>query len=539
MKKTMLVLIFFLGSLGNLFSQTYEHDFLQVVELESYDGKLAVFSTVGTGRTRDDAETNAVHSLFYTLLFKGVYGINDGNGLVVYENKTYTNSFFNSQARYKSYCADYKRVSSEKIGQNFQVRMMVTLRLSQLIRDVEKSTAGKAIEPLKPTIMVVPFKRQPEDYRAIIENDFDISTAVTEVQKGFVDMRFKTVDFRRWTEMATESDYNSDREFLMASGADVYVIVRVKKEIGQTSRVSLILEARETATGLFWGSATGSTNYVNHSAMDLLCRNAVGDVAPEFYNQILYNYSQPINVMLDIKVHNASNLTMFDVCNNGKRIVEVVRDWLDDNAYKGDYHQQGEAAGSLIFDNVVVPRTNSKGEKISAGSFANDLRLHLINQGVDIERTGVLVNGNYISVTIGRQPGLSNVNGHARSAYLYINEDNSLTGIEQQVGKVLVNNNVNFIDEPHKADYFVELKSSFEMDDPITSGIYNVNPCYVQLTLKFYDNKTQKLLLEYTTDEVKVMIPTNRTYRQTVSICINEIMKRVNKSLPEKLMLLK
>ena len=537
MKKIVFVSVFLLvSSAFNLFSQAVDQQFLQIVSLESDDGKIAEFTTVGQGNSNGAAETNALHSLFYTLLYTGVDEVNNGVGLVIADNKTYTNSFFNSQARYKVYCVKIKRLDSEKVGDIYQVRMLVTLRLQQLLRDVARATAGVPVEPIKPSIMVVPFKRQQEDYRAIIENDFDISAAIAAVQTGFIDRKYRMVDFKRWTEISMESDFSSDREFLMASGADVYVTVRVNKEIGDKSRVSLELEARETSTGNVWANVTGSSTY-SESPVDVLCSKAVRTIGTDFYRQIDDKYREPVNARLEINVHNESDISMFDICYNGERIVDVVKEWVMKNAYRGDFSDRGEASTSLLFDYIAVPRADAEGKKVTVSSFANELRKYLIAQGVELDKAGMVIKGNSIYVTIGSPVG-NNVVSPAKLAYLFISENNDLEGVEKYLAGFAESNNIIFTDEPHKADYFVELKSTLELDDVVTSGIYNQNPCYVQLTLKFYDNKTQKLRLNYTTNEFKVMVPAGKSYKETVLICINEAMKRVRKTLPEKLMLL-
>ena len=71
--------------------------------LISMQGGTAVFQSTGVGEKTKDIEANAQKSLFHQLFYKGVDGVNDGNPLVVTENKIYTNSFFNETNRYVAY----------------------------------------------------------------------------------------------------------------------------------------------------------------------------------------------------------------------------------------------------------------------------------------------------------------------------------------------------------------------------------------------------------------------------------------------------
>ncbi len=417
MKRVILSFLFLLSVPYALFSQVNSEDFLQVVTLESISGTIAHFTSIGMGESREEAEINAEKSLLYTLLFSGIDGVNNGNPLVKYENKSYTNSFFNRQSRYKIYIEQSKRVGHfEKVGNIFQGTMRISIRLAQLQRDVTKNTGAvqpgsEEMKSPRPSIIVVPFKRTGENYSAILENDFDKRAAIGAVKKGFEEQGIKTIDLHGWLEASKRAGQYSDnigtaesndKQLLLTSGADVYVVVDIKKDItSEGSRVSLIMEAHETSTGISWGAENGWTNRFKTSSTDLLCTYAVRDNLPGFLAQIERNYNQPINASLRISVDGNSYVTIFDKCDNGKRILDVVRDYLDANCYQGDYHQQGEVAEYAWFDRVVIPRIDSKGYKMNAAKFAYDLREVLISSGVQIDPiTGLRIEGNTIMLTI-------------------------------------------------------------------------------------------------------------------------------------------
>ena len=414
-------------SFACLLAQVSAEDFLQIVTLESEQGTQAVFTTAGMGINKEEAEVNAVKSLFYTLMFQGVDGVNGGRPLAMADNKVYTNSFFNRQARYNVYVMGSERVGKfEKIGDMFQGTMKVTIRLRQLVGDVQKNTkpepkvttvtppegpGGTANIAAKPTIIVVPYKKDGESYKAILENDFDKRIAVSEVKKEFENLGIKTIDLQGRLDAVNRSmqyDDNigtaesNDKQLLLSSGADVYVIVDLKKDItSEGSRVALIMEARETASGTMWASENGWTKRYPTNATDQLCAFAVKDNLPPFLAQIEKNYANPINAVLRVAVDGTSAVTLFDECDNGERIIDVIQDWLDRNAHQGDYHLQGEMAESAIFDYVIIPRQDKNGYKMTTSKFARELRKHLISLGVQLDgATGVRIEGNSIMLTI-------------------------------------------------------------------------------------------------------------------------------------------
>ena len=66
MRRLISTIIVSLSVFVTLFAQVDAGDFLQIVTLESEQGAQAVFTSAGMGESRDEAEMNAVKSLFYT-----------------------------------------------------------------------------------------------------------------------------------------------------------------------------------------------------------------------------------------------------------------------------------------------------------------------------------------------------------------------------------------------------------------------------------------------------------------------------------------
>ena len=55
--------------------------------------------------------------------------------------------------------------------------------------------------------------------------------------------------------------------------------------------------------------------------------------------------------------------------------------------------------------------------------------------------------------------------------------------------------------------------------------------------MKFYDNKNQQLLYTYDVQQLRVLSPEKNSIEQTMAQCTRELMKRVQKELPKKLVL--
>lgn len=121
------------------------------------------------------------------------------------------------------------------------------------------------------------------------------------------------------------------------------------------------------------------------------------------------------------------------------------------------------------------------------------------------------------------------------TAYLYINDDNDLEGIEKRISSLLTNNHFTMSENSDASQIFIDMMTKLEMGSVVTGGMYDLNTCYCTFVLKFYNNKTEQLLLDYSVNQVKVLSPVHKSAEETIAMCIREVMKRVNRELPNRL----
>lgn len=121
------------------------------------------------------------------------------------------------------------------------------------------------------------------------------------------------------------------------------------------------------------------------------------------------------------------------------------------------------------------------------------------------------------------------------TAYLYINDENDLEGIEKRISSLLTNNHFTMSEDSDASQIFIYLTTKMELGSVVKGGMYDLNTCYCTFILKFYNNKTEKLLLDYSVNQVKVLSPVHKSAEETIAMCIREVMKRVNRELPNRL----
>lgn len=374
-------------------------------------------------------EENAIHSLFHSLFYVGIEGVNNGKPLVQKENKTYTNGFFNEQAKYSFYVISKEPTEKVlKVGNEYRTTYRVQIRLSKLIADLKMNkvyvdTSNPATmsasdvqttsNMVLPTIIVVPFKT-PEynSFAEILQNDYDRRVAVSAVQKGFEEKNITTVDLLNKINAAqrmSQYDKNSgagqssDRALLQQSGADISVEVDVMKDVQQSgSRVSLTLKASETASGNIIATQVATTNRRYQTvATDVLCAYAVQDNIDTFLEQILKNFapSKGTRVSLSVSIDGSATRTMNDPAGSkGYALSNVIRQWVRKNAYEGKFHLQGMVDDNMTFDYIVIPPIDEDGLRMDAAQFSFLLEEYL--KETENIPCSARLEGNKIMITI-------------------------------------------------------------------------------------------------------------------------------------------
>ena len=356
-------------------------EYVQIVTLENADDVSATFTSVGVSKKAKDVEENAVLSLFYTLFYEGVDGVNADHPLITTDNPDYVNTFMTS--RYPFFVKSVVELEKpvKNVNKIYQGTYAITIVYSNLIKDLERNKLHKSREPevkysdveyeagmVLPTIMVVPYKRDGETYSSVLENDFDRRIAVSKVQDGFESRNVTTIDVeakinavRRNAQFGANDANSNDKKLLMNSGSDVYVVVDLKKDVtSEGARVSLIMKAYETASGSVLASKDAITRRFPRASTDELCSYAIQDNIPAFLDDICKNFSKQAStgkrVALQFAFDGASSMSMNDrVGSNNLPLSNQIHQWVRKNAHNGKYHLQVIVDTSMIFDYVTIP----------------------------------------------------------------------------------------------------------------------------------------------------------------------------------------
>jgi len=372
----------------------------------------------------------AIKMAAFNTIFKiGIPGFNNEQPLVETNSFAKNEEFFTNfllKKRSEIFIKSSRMIGFPiKVGKQYKGTMIIVIYINTLKKDllsnnIQLNTVEKE-KPIDmeilteeiqlPTIMVIPYKKDGESFKDILQNDFDKRIAVASVQEGFNQKGITTIDFEaklnaiiRSASFEMNAAQSIDKQLIRNSGSDVYVSVDIKKDFATNgNRVALVLKAYETASGKVLASKQTWSPRFRTSAIDKLTSMAIKIMMDDFLTQISANFQKKIDngstIVLNVSIATDAMTDMdSELGNDQLPLSDVLRLWVKRNAHKGRYHIQGSVSESVIFDQIKVPNKDENGNTYSVNDFAFNLWDYLRSDiGIACKKR---VDGNTIYITI-------------------------------------------------------------------------------------------------------------------------------------------
>ena len=257
----------------------------------------------------------------------------------------------------------------------------------------------KKVQQTQPSIMVMPFTKEGEDIRTVYENDFNKRIAVTKVREAFDKRGFTTYDFvsklkQALKEMALQSDDKTDlaKKVGQMSGADIIVLVDMKFDNSPSgSEVMLTLTANDRVTGQALANKIGKSGKFYTDNVAKLAEKAVESCVEDFLDTMNAKFADIVengrSIRITITFDNNSDHNMYsEVGDDGDVLSDIIEDWLEENAYKNNYHVQSTTETAMFIDDFRIPLRDERGRNYKARKVARDLRKFLKkNYGLNVQ----------------------------------------------------------------------------------------------------------------------------------------------------------
>lgn len=267
------------------------------------------------------------------------------------------------------------------------------------------------VATVQPKIMVIPYTKEGEDIRTILEDDVNKRIILTKIKEAFDSRGFTTVDFTAKLKTVNANnvfmaDNKTDlkTQIVQQSGADVYVEAEMNVLLsGSGNSVKIILTAYEISTGNSLANKVGESNKFYTDDIGKLATKAVESCAEDFLNTMQMKFTDIVENGKSIQVNfgfdMGSAYTMSsEVGSNGLLLSDEIELWMEQAAYKNNYHIQGTTDSQMIFDDVRIPLKDPvNGRNYNPNKFAMEIFKFMRSLGLQVSRD---IKGNTIYITI-------------------------------------------------------------------------------------------------------------------------------------------
>lgn len=261
-----------------------------------------------------------------------------------------------------------------------------------------------------PKIMVIPFTKDGEDLRTILDNDINTRIAIAKVKEGFDSRGFTTIDFIGKLKSAKDNqvftmDNQTDikAKILELSGSDIYIVAETSTKSDETgSSATIIINGYETATGNSVANKVSNSGKFQTNDIEKLVSKAVEKSMDEFtfmvsdkFNQITKN-GRSVLVDFGFSENAVINMTT-EIDKTGLALSDLLEDWISKNSFNGSYHIQGTTNQKMIFDEVKIPLKDKNSNNYTSTKFALDIFKYLKSLNLDVRKE---IKGGTIYITI-------------------------------------------------------------------------------------------------------------------------------------------
>ena len=225
------------------------------------------------------------------------------------------------------------------------------------------------IVTVQPSVMVIPYTREGEDIRTILDDDPDQGIAITTIQRAFDERGFTTIDFRgllrsmiQQGHLGGENQSSIKQQIIENALSDLYVEARLSADrSGAGTSAAVQLNGVDSATGAALSNAVcRNPRRFRTDDLGLLAENALKDCLDGFLNIMNEKFGEIIRngrgLIVNIQFAADSELSMYtEINDDGDYLSDVLEDWFAENAYKNNFRIKGVSETNMLLDDVRIP----------------------------------------------------------------------------------------------------------------------------------------------------------------------------------------
>lgn len=284
------------------------------------------------------------------------------------------------------------------------------LTLLLLLSNVAGAIAQN-VNTVQPKIMVIPYTKEGEDLRTVLEDDVNKRITLAKIREAFDDRGFTTIDFTARLKTISQNEvFTADNQtdlksqLIEMSGADIYVEAEMNVLLSSSGNsVKVIVTAYDVSTGASLANKVGDSGKFYTDDIGKLASKSIGSCAEEFLNTIQTKFSDIVengrSVIINFGFDQNSSYSMSsEIGGQGLQLSDELEMWMEEHAYKNNYHIQGTTDKQMIFDDVRIPLKDPKnGNNYNTNKFALEIFKFMRKLGLQVQRD---IKGTTIYITI-------------------------------------------------------------------------------------------------------------------------------------------
>ncbi|WP_430409838.1 DUF6175 family protein [Kordia sp.] len=274
------------------------------------------------------------------------------------------------------------------------MKIYISLLFLTIICATTTLQAQEKVTQVQPTIMVIPWVKEGQDIRTILEDDFNKRIAIAKVKEAFDDRGFTTYDFTQklkqaLNEMALKSDEKTDlkSEVIRLSTADIIIETEVFVQKSSTGNsVKLILEGKYAINAQSLSNKIGESGKFYTDDIAKLSKKAVESCIEDFLNTMNDKFGQIVengkSIRINIGFIEDSEYDMdSEIGDEGDILSDLLEEWLEEEAHNNYFHLGGITPNSMIIDDFRIPLKDPKtGRNYRATKVSSKLRKFIKNK---------------------------------------------------------------------------------------------------------------------------------------------------------------
>jgi hypothetical protein len=267
-----------------------------------------------------------------------------------------------------------------------------------------QDVAGGTVVTSQPRIVAIPFTRQGEDLRTILEENLGRRIAVTKVQQALDERGFSSTDFLGAIRVAsviegweTMSQTDIKSAILDRARADIYIELETEIETRSTGSHAAVVIMRGflSANGMSLGNRVGRSQWSQASETQLIEKAIELESEPllaMMQEKFDGFFADGVPIQLNVSAREGAENDL-ETWVGDLTVGDIVEEWVADHAWKDQYDVTALTAKRMFFAEVRIPmRDPQTCRNYTPLRFGQLLRRHLAQSR--IRSTVTLTNGN-------------------------------------------------------------------------------------------------------------------------------------------------